>query len=36
MNCFNCNKPEDDKLCNNCRFNENIMMTATKIKKKYK
>jgi hypothetical protein len=35
--CFHCNKNLCcDKLCNNCRYDKNIMITATEMKKIYK
>mgnify|MGYP003343867851 CR=1 FL=1 len=34
--CFHCKKNVSYSLCNDCRFNKNIMMTATNIKKNYK
>jgi hypothetical protein len=35
--CFHCNKNSScDKLCNNCRYDKNVMITATEMKKTYK
>lgn len=34
--CFHCKKNKSNTLCNDCRFNKNIMATATDIKKTYK
>lgn len=38
IKCFHCHKNSisHNSLCNNCRFDKNIMMTATEIKKNYK